>query len=73
MGNAEKFGFVCAVMTVAIAFIAYVTPYWTVKYVPELRKRVNLGLLAHCEPDTCDWFLSKLEVQDALPGKSVNV
>jgi len=34
---------------------------------------VSFGLLAHCELDTCGWFLEDNNVQKALPGEFILV
>jgi len=49
---------------VALTFISYVTPYWSV-----YGGLVSSGLLAHCEPHTCTWFVEDDNAQYNLPGE----
>lgn len=71
MSNVQNLGFICAVITVAVVFIAYITPYWSVYEDHVTGKRASVGLLVHCEPDKCGWLLSNKDVRNAMPGKNV--
>jgi len=59
----ENVGYIGVVITVAITFISYVTPYWLA-----YNGLVSSGLLAHCEPHTCTWFVNDSIAQGNLPG-----
>lgn len=71
MSHMENIGFVALVVTVAMAFISYVTPYWSVHEEPGDKRKVNMGLIAHCEPVFCKWYFSDAPIQNALPGKDI--
>jgi len=62
----ETVGYISVVLTVALTFISYVTPYWSV-----YGGVVSSGLLAHCEPHTCSWFVEDEKAQDSFPGESL--
>ena len=66
--SGESIAFIGVVLIVALEFISYVTPYWIV-----YGELVSFGLLAHCELDTCGWFLEDNNVQKALPGEFILV
>lgn len=69
MSNLDNIGFVSVVITIAMLFMSYVTPYWSVYHQVGDRRTVNMGLLAYCEPTYCKWFLSDIQIQNELPGK----
>mgnify|MGYP000523632767 CR=1 FL=1 len=64
MTSLENVGYIGVVITVALTFISYVTPYWSV-----YGGLVSSGLLAHCEPHTCTWFVEDDNAQYNLPGE----